>query len=317
MGEKRIEITSEQRRDWADKTHLWAIEAILQEGAWSCDEIVFHGGTSLSLSWRSPRMSEDLDFLLKEGLDEKLDSTMERARKRVEERFKAESAGFCVESKSKKRNVGNDDSEREQGDVEQSPRLRRFTFSVGRPDVVGKVKVKLEFWSVPGEYIEAYEKTYRVPVPKNGLVGVFSAVVPAATLNSSMGDKMTALATRGFVKWRDIFDIWWLGCQTTTPTSGIAAYFLQSVKAYNPRGGKSPQDALRDFLKEDDEGLLLSAQRDLKPWFGDDVWPQYERLLPEMISFAKKTAASVADECDLVAVNGSQGVAPRKSGVKK
>jgi hypothetical protein len=35
-------------------------------------------------------------------------------------------------------------------------------------------------------------------------------MLPAATLQSSYVDKLTAFATRPFLKMRDIFDFWWI-----------------------------------------------------------------------------------------------------------
>lgn len=51
------------------------------------EQIAFHGGTSLHFSWRSPRLSEDLDFLIARSAAD-LGSIIELAGKKVAEAFR-------------------------------------------------------------------------------------------------------------------------------------------------------------------------------------------------------------------------------------
>lgn len=53
-----------EAQKWAQEIHILFLDALMSESRWSANQITFHGGTSLSLSWQSARFSEDLDFLL-------------------------------------------------------------------------------------------------------------------------------------------------------------------------------------------------------------------------------------------------------------
>lgn len=48
---------------WASAAQFRFLDALMADPVLACDRIAFHGGTSLHFSWRSPRRSEDLDFL--------------------------------------------------------------------------------------------------------------------------------------------------------------------------------------------------------------------------------------------------------------
>ncbi len=64
QGKRRQAIDQALTNKWAQAAHLLFLDSFMQESKWKSDELAFHGGTSLHLSWRSPRYSEDLDFLL-------------------------------------------------------------------------------------------------------------------------------------------------------------------------------------------------------------------------------------------------------------
>ena len=82
--------------------------------------------------------------------------------------------------------------------------------------------------------------------------------MPAATLETAYCDKLTAFATRPYLKWRDIYDLWWIGTQTDAEleVSSIAGQFLHNVSAYQTIVNLSPAQALRRFLQNDPAELL-------------------------------------------------------------
>jgi hypothetical protein len=71
-----------------------------------------------------------------------------------------------------------------------------------------------EFRRVTAEYLEKYPVALRSPIPPGEMVSRISNPVPAATLETAYCDKLTAFATRPYLKWRDIYDLWWIGTQT-------------------------------------------------------------------------------------------------------
>jgi predicted nucleotidyltransferase component of viral defense system len=192
--EKR-HLTSEERREWADEAHFAFLNALVTQTSLDIGNIAFQGGTSLSLAWGSPRFSEDLDFLIQRGspIDE-LVLHMPDIEKSLQRHFLATSSEFDVQivDKTKDRN-----------------RMNIFEVQVQKQGVLGKVKVKTEFWGVDTSYLNGYASEYRLS--KSLAKGrISSAPIPTASLESVLSDKLVALSFRPKLKWRDVFDIWWI-----------------------------------------------------------------------------------------------------------
>lgn len=108
----------------------------MSDSALECSQIAFHGGTSLHFSWRSPRRSEDLDFLIAKSARD-TGEAVERARNKTEEAFPADDPAFRVEIKDKTR----------RGD-----RMIAYQLVVSHPDYLGKTIIKVECWKVDAAY---------------------------------------------------------------------------------------------------------------------------------------------------------------------
>lgn len=160
------------------------------------DELVFHGGTSLSLIHGSPRWSEDLDFM---GSPEAVATMMERRahlETALQLRASVEMPGAKVTVSAKRRHMTP-----EPGDVD------KFMVRWEHPEHIGVVKVKVEFYVTPAENIAAYEAEAQAPhVP--GLRSRYA--VRAATLTSIWADKIIAIAQRPMFKQRDVHDLGYL-----------------------------------------------------------------------------------------------------------
>ena len=105
---------------WASSAQFRFLDALMADPALACDQIAFHGGTSLH-SWRSPRRSEDLDFLTA-LTSEVIRAAVERAHKKAVEAFLAENPRFILELRDKTRCCGIPEDSRPHG--RQWPRLR-------------------------------------------------------------------------------------------------------------------------------------------------------------------------------------------------
>jgi len=86
------------------------------------EQIAFHGGASLHFSWRSPRLSEDLDFLLARDAGD-IHAIVERAGEKLAEAFRAEDPRFTIDLKDKTR---------------QNERMIAYELRVAHPDLIGK-----------------------------------------------------------------------------------------------------------------------------------------------------------------------------------
>ena len=87
-----------------------------------------------------------------------------------------------------------------------------------------------------------------------------------------------AFATRPYLKWRDLYDLWWIGTQTTTrldmPT--LCRQFLHNLGAYNTLQGLPPAEALALFLSHNRQALVAQADPDLKTWLPEALWKQLQ-----------------------------------------
>lgn len=255
-------------------------------------QLAFHGGTSLHFSWRSPRLSEDLDFLVARGAGD-LSAIVERAGQKVAEALRSEEPRFTVEVRDRTR---------------REERMISYDLRVAHAAYIGKALIKVEFWRVSSEYLAQYPVELRSPIRPGEMVSRISNPLPAATLETAYCDKLTAFATRRYLKWRDIFDLWWIGTQTDARLDlpSITRQFLHNLSAYRTVGGAPPAEALRKFLENDPAKLLEKADPDLRRWLPQPLWEKmHPRVTKEMIEYARGALASVADTIEKDLVGGT------------
>lgn len=268
---------------WASAAQFRFLDALMADPVLACDQIAFHGGTSLHFSWRSPRRSEDLDFLTALTAED-IRATVERAHRKTVEAFLAEDPRFVVELRDKTR----------RGD-----RMIAYHLVVSHPDYLGRTLVKVEFWRVEPGYLAGYPVEFRAPVSPGDIVSRISNPVPAATLETAYCDKLTAFATRSYLKWRDIYDLWWIGTQTDArlDLSTVVPQFLHNVQAYDTIDNLPPAQALRRFLTiHDPDALVGKADPDLKRWLPDALWARlHPHVTTEMVRYVWYALERVAD----------------------
>ena len=148
-------------------------------------------------------------------------------------------------------------------------------------------------------YIGSHSSELRTPVRPGEIVSRISSPVPAAALETAYCDKLTAFATRRYLKWRDIYDLWWIGTQTDAKLdlSGVTQQFLHNVRAYETIDRLAPAQALRRFLAGHDPAVVAAmADPDLKRWLPPDVWARvYPRATAEMVRYTWYALERVAD----------------------
>jgi len=77
-----------------------------------------------------------------------------------------------------------------------------YDLRVAHQTYLGRALIKVEFWRVSPEYLAQYPVELRSPIQPGEMVSRISNPVPAATLETAYCDKLTALATRPYLKWR-------------------------------------------------------------------------------------------------------------------
>jgi hypothetical protein len=282
VKERLTPLTSELSAQWATTAQVRFLDALMSDPKLEIGRIAFHGGTSLHLSWRSPRFSEDLDFLMAKNAAD-IHAIIESARKKTEEAFRADDPRFIVTVKDKTRDQA---------------RMISCHLQIAHPGYLGKTLVKVEFWKVAAKYLANYPVELRAPMQPGQMVSRISNPVPAATLLTAYCDKLTAFATRPFLKWRDIYDLWWIGTQTDAKLelAAVVRQFLHNVSAYETIDGLPPARALRKFLELEPADVLKKADPDLRRWVPKALWVKlHPDVTREMVSYARHALKSVAD----------------------
>jgi predicted nucleotidyltransferase component of viral defense system len=290
-------LSPESATRWAASAQFYFLDALMADPGIQYEQIAFHGGTSLHFSWRSPRLSEDLDFLLAREAGD-IHAIVERAGKKVTEAFRADDPLFAIELKDRTRN---------------DERMIAYELRVSHPELIGKTLVKVEFWRVTPEYLAKYPVALRSPIQPGEMVSRISNPVPAATLETAYCDKLTAFATRPYLKWRDIYDLWWIGTQTDAKLdiSTVARQFLHNVSAYQTVGDLPPARALRKFLENDPVELVRKADPGLRRWVPSALWEKvHPRVTTEMVRYARHALQTVADAIEKKVTDVSLSTVP-------
>jgi predicted nucleotidyltransferase component of viral defense system len=283
---KRRHIDPATARRMSDLGHMAFIEALTNATPLQAKQFAFHGGTSLHLSWKSPRFSEDLDFLL----DRKLEPKMGRFMRKIETRMKA---FLRAEAPDLDLDVRIDDKTRE------GSNLLNYRITVSSPLIVGNVKVKAEFWQVESEYLRHYDTRFAYPLKGGDVVSSVSQPMPAASLEAAYADKLTAFATRRHLKWRDVFDLWWLGQKLEVEPAAMADRFLHHVTAFDTVNGLPPAAALWNFLERSPEEITKEADPDLRKWLPASLWESLAgNGIEEIVAEVRAAIKAVATELD-------------------
>lgn len=173
---------------------------------------------------------------------------------------------------------------------------------VSHPDYPGRTLVKVEFWRVDPAYLAGYPVEFRAPLSPGDNVSRISNPVPAATLLTGYCDKLTAFATRPYLKWRDIYDLRWIGTQTDAnlELASVAHQFLHNVQAYDTLDNLLPARALRRFLTvHDPDAVLMKADPDLKRWLPDGLWARlHPQVTAEMVRYVWYALERIADSIE-------------------
>jgi predicted nucleotidyltransferase component of viral defense system len=196
---------SEQELAVAGAIHLLALQAISTWRRWAPGDLTFQGGTSLHLAFGSTRYSEDLDFLIRPDAAKDLPGLAGRCAQQVREGLMR----FYPDAKVDI-SLGKDES---------NPRL--FWIGMTSSRFARKVKVKVEFFAT--QYAQQYRSSLRPVSARDANVSRLvstASLLPVATLDEVLLDKVHAIAMRSYAKARDFYDVWYLSTQGITEPQG-------------------------------------------------------------------------------------------------
>jgi hypothetical protein len=227
----RRHLTGEEMLAAAETLHLALLEGIARARRWGKAELAFQGGTALHLVYGSPRASEDLDFIVAsdKGLAAVMEAALSHARSYVRQ-----SVGPEAQLALKARDA-------EGARDARNPRV--FTISFKAPAFLEAVKVRVEFYVAGAKAARRYESDVRAArlsteaaMRRPVTLAVSQAIVPTALMHEVFADKIYAVGAREYLKYRDVFDLWWLDQQGAALEGDELLRALEVRRALYPDG---------------------------------------------------------------------------------
>jgi predicted nucleotidyltransferase component of viral defense system len=182
--------------------HLHLLSALSEAGI--LRHVIFQGGTALRLCYGGERYSEDLDFVcgkagayLKDvDLDGLVDRALEITRKTLQRDFDIDAAQIVL-----KRLVRPEPAKGSGVNVA----AWQIVVPVAPTPNTPKSRIKIEFANVP-----SYDSKPVAVGVTPGLVQIQDVILNAETPHEILADKAVALTARTVLKYRDVWDVWFL-----------------------------------------------------------------------------------------------------------
>lgn len=291
MTPARKALDPQTERDVASLAHFLTLNALSQSTDFDRRSLTFQGGTSLALAWASPRFSEDLDFIAGDVRPEQLSEAMQLVAREVQHAITPFYPGATVDLADKSG---------------KGKQLAMFQIGITLPDTVGKVKVKTEFWQVPQDKAAHYEGVHRALAPKGGAT-LYTTVRPifnVATPRQIFYDKLNAIAHRGRLKPRDVFDVWYLTTQLRDASVELSEQLnadkefgdvpeflaaMENTAALYDQTAFGAIAGLQDLVNKSNEELMANMEVGLKPWIAPAMWnAMWPQTVQEMVNVTKR-----------------------------
>lgn len=274
---KRKNITKKIQLEVSEQLHIAMLSSMFSIPSWKPDDIAFQGGTSIHLIWQSPRYSEDLDFVLRRDFaPELLGKTLQRAAKETEQQLTKNYPGCSVELIDKRKD---------------EKQLKLFDLKWEDPNYFEKVTVKIEFWAIDQNLIVDYSRDLKpIALPFQNIKSAMSTVIPCAQTKSLQGDKVVALGARRPIKWRDMFDLYWITQQYgDIATNDLVELAKKSLSMYEADCDKLIQ-GLEEFVAMADEAIVEQSRKQLSAWLPENVFNALD-----FAAMVEKTKSKLSD----------------------
>lgn len=278
-------------------THFGA-NASLNKG-----NIVFHGGTALGAVHGSPRFSEDLDFLLNREAFQAGGKDLPTALNEIMEAGVSKIRDAIIERKDVDIDFSVDATLKTSRKSWEPGHPGTYTIELTSPNRRGKLKTVCEFWPTNPEYLAAYETLPDQQLSEDALAQSHAMIntvegrlyqeLPVATVEAILADKMVALANRDYLKWRDVYDVWFI-MERLTPKPEINEEFVERFEhhcsAYDGDGTRSPIAHLEAVAAKIEEADMSAVDQGLRVFFESKEWSDVSSDSAERI---KTSAATV------------------------
>jgi len=182
--------------------HLHLLSALSEAGV--LRHVIFQGGTALRLCYGGERYSEDLDFVcgragayLKDvEFDALVDKALETTKRTLQRDFDIDAAQIALKRPAQPELL-------EGSDVNVA--VWQIVVPINPTPKTPKSRIKIEFANVP-----SYDSKPLTVSATPGLVQVQDVILNAETPNEILADKAVALTARAALKFRDVWDVWFL-----------------------------------------------------------------------------------------------------------
>jgi predicted nucleotidyltransferase component of viral defense system len=182
--------------------HLHLLSALSEAGV--LQHVVFQGGTALRLCYGGERYSEDLDFVCgKAGaylkdveFDALVDKALETTKRTLQRDFGIDAAQIALKRPTQPELVKGSDV---------NVAVWQIVVPVNPTPKTPKSRIKIEFANVP-----SYDSKPLTVSATPGLVQIQDVILNAETPNEILADKAVALTARAALKFRDVWDVWFL-----------------------------------------------------------------------------------------------------------
>jgi predicted nucleotidyltransferase component of viral defense system len=182
--------------------HLHLLSALSEAGV--LRHVVFQGGTALRLCYQGERYSEDLDFVCgkaasyidKIEFEKLVASALETTKKTLHRAFDINPNEILFKQPPFPVAIKSD-----------SAKVAAWQISVPIASLrhLPKSRIKIEFANVP-----SYDSGPNVAKAVPGLVQMEDVVLTVESANEILADKAVALTARQALKYRDVWDVWYL-----------------------------------------------------------------------------------------------------------
>jgi predicted nucleotidyltransferase component of viral defense system len=182
--------------------HLHLLSALSETGV--LQHVVFQGGTALRLCYGGERYSEDLDFVCgKAGsylkdveFDGLVGKAMETTKRTLQRDFDIDAGQITLKRPARPQLIQGSDV---------NIATWQIVVPVSPTPRTPKSRIKIEFANVP-----SYDFRPVAVGVAPGLVQIQDVILNTETANEILADKAVALTARTALKFRDVWDVWYL-----------------------------------------------------------------------------------------------------------
>jgi predicted nucleotidyltransferase component of viral defense system len=182
--------------------HLHLLSALSEAGV--LRHVVFQGGTALRLCYGGERYSEGLDFVCgkarsyidKIEFDKLVESVLEATRKSLNREFDIKPDEIALKQPQAPMAIRGDSA---------AVVAWQISVPVAATRHVPRSRTKIEFANVP-----SYDHGPNVAMAVPGLVQMEDVILQTESANEILADKAVALTARQALKYRDVWDVWYL-----------------------------------------------------------------------------------------------------------